>query len=222
MRPPDSFKDAVKNILSIEDWSEFKNPEKSDTAMYMLEKEQKYLCVYCERRINDFPKNCHFEHLKPRSIDKMHNTFDYSNLTLSCNSGTNEKLEGDTTYESITCGHKKREFFNEGKFLSPVELKNISDYFVFDFIDGSIESSEKKVESATYMIDLLNLNDAGLKIARRNALKNLRKYIQRNYKTNHERKNALIKILDATNKKQLVPYYTFLCYSFKDVLKQSE
>jgi uncharacterized protein (TIGR02646 family) len=220
MRPPDSFQHAVKNILSFEDWSEFKNPEKSDTARYIIEQEQKYLCVYCERRINDFPKDCHLEHLKPRSIDIKQNTFDYSNLSVSCNSGgKHEKTESDSTYEGKTCGHKKREFFDERKFLSPVELKNISDYFVFDFINGSIASSEKDIERATYMIDLLNLNDVGLTIARRNALKSLRKNIQMNYKTTHEKKNALIKILDAKNKK-LVPYYTFLCYFFKDVLKK--
>jgi len=34
MRPPDSFQHAVKNILSFEDWSEFKNPEKVSALLY--------------------------------------------------------------------------------------------------------------------------------------------------------------------------------------------
>jgi len=215
---PDCFQHAVKKILSEEDWSEFQNPEKLETAKYIIEKEQKNLCVYCEQRISNFPKDCHIEHLKPRSIDKKHNTFNYSNLAVSCNSGKDQQIKSAIQYTGLTCGHKKGERYDEKKFLSPVELENISDYFVFDFISGSISFSELNQERAAYMIDLLNLNDKGLQIARRNALINLRKIIQENNKTKNEKKSALIKILDVNNKK-LRPYHTFLRFCFKDLLK---
>jgi len=188
---PDCFQYAVKNILFEEDWSEFQNPEKFATAKYIIEKEQKNLCVYCEQRIRNYPKDCHIEHLKPRSTNKKY-TFDYSNLAVSCNSGKSQQVKSAIQYSGLTCGHKKGELYDEKKFLSPVELENISDYFVFDFISGSISFSQKNQERASYMIDLLNLNDKGLQIARRNALINLRKIVQENYKTKNEKKNALI------------------------------
>jgi len=217
MNPPDCFQHVVKNILSEEDWSEFQNPEKLETAKYIIEKEQQSLCVYCKQRISNYPNDYHLEHLKPRSIDKKKNTFDYSNLVVSCNSGKDEKIINVIKYSGLTCGHKKGDCYDEQMFLSPVELENISDYFVFDFINGSISFSEKDQERATYMIDLLNLNDKGLQIARRNALINLRKFIQENFKTKYEKKSALIKILDVNNKK-LRPYHTFLRFCFKDFL----
>ncbi len=116
----------------------------------MLE-EQQYLCAYCERKIES--DVIHIEHIKPRRY--LEKICDYNNLILSCNGSQCPDVNQEAYQDKIhSCGHHpaKGNSFNEEKFLNPVELTNISDYFAYDIDTGRIEPSTKDPVKAEYMI----------------------------------------------------------------------
>ena len=122
----------------------------------VLIKEQKGLCAYCCGKIAE--EKSHNEHIEPQNpgIYSSDKSLEYTNIVASCN---NQK----------TCGNKKGNQYDSAKFVSPLD-KNCEEKFKY-YADGTIEGD-------TYTIDLLNLNDYGLKSARKavfRALINLNK-----------------------------------------------
>lgn len=133
---------------------------------YLLEHEQKinssYCCVYCERKIS--LERSHIEHIKPKCVYKA-DTFNYQNLTVSCQEDK-DKVEVNGLKRNLkTCGHYKENRFDEAKFINPV-LENPKDFFTYEMTTGNIIPRDslngKDQEKAKYTIGLLNLNDVYL------------------------------------------------------------
>lgn len=123
---------------------------------FALRKEQKGLCAYCCSRISE--GKSHNEHIEPQNPGDhaSHRTLDYNNIVASCN---NPK----------TCGNKKKNVYDVERFVSPLD-SHCEEVFTY-YRDGVMEGNQ-------YTIDLLNLNEYGLKSARKaicEGLKNLDK-----------------------------------------------
>lgn len=133
------------------DDKKFNNSENIKRLRAELVKEQKYLCAYCCRRIN--VDTSHNEHIEPRHPKGGHSkkTLDYYNIVASCN-------------DKNTCGNKKGNDYDSERFVSPLDKKceGIFQYYP----DGMVEGSQ-------YTIELLGLNDYGLRKARRAVYKEL-------------------------------------------------
>lgn len=205
---PDFF---LKDVKEIENWSKFSRKKKKWLKSYILEKEQFYLCCYCEIKIMDLAKS-HIEHLKPKSLDVENLTFDYSNLAVSCE-GYCFNEEDDKSKN--TCGHKKDNDFDENLFLNPTIIENVSDYFVFD-ADGVISASKLNTKKSNYNIGLLNLNGKNDKIAeaRKNTLRALKISLNKQKLTPTQKKEK-IKVLLANKDRE---FGTFLRFRFKNIL----
>jgi len=154
-------------------WEKYK--KKKRLKEHLLENEQNYLCCYCESKVeihgDEAKDGSHIEHLKPKSLDYATLTFEYHNLVVSCQ-GSCHNEEGDKSRNS--CGHKKRNEYNEEKFLNPTTINDIRDYFKYETIENEkikILPTDKAPEKAQYMIDILYLNDESLSKARYTALK---------------------------------------------------
>jgi uncharacterized protein (TIGR02646 family) len=205
---PNFFIDTVEGLTN---WNEY-TTSKKPLRKFILENEQNYLCVYCESKISSDKSSSHIEHIRPKAQDKYPQfTFEYNNLVVSCN-GTCYNQENDTHNNS--CGHIKENRYNEDNFLNPVEIKDIRDYFIYDFDEYTIESSQKNSIKSSYMIDTLQLNYIGLKIARKKALKN---FIQKmkTIKNITIRKEKIKYILNQEKLEQI----SFLRYKYKQLLK---
>ncbi|SFV51144.1 hypothetical protein MNB_SV-9-329 [hydrothermal vent metagenome] len=162
---PQFFIDDTKKLSS---WDKYYSTKKRALKAYILKEEQNSLCCYCEDRIDI--NNSHIEHIKPKSLDKENLTFDYYNLSISCN-GTCRNSEDDKT--RYNCGHRKDKDdtqYNEDKFLNPLKVEDIREYFKYNR-DAEIIISNKDRNKAQYMIDTLHLNDGDLPKAREDALK---------------------------------------------------
>jgi len=144
--------------------------------------EQQYLCAYCERKIENNPEVIHIEHIKPR-LHYPQEVCNYNNLIISCNGNQCPDVkQADYPEGQIhSCGHHpaKGNDFDEAKFLNPVELADISDYFSYQIDEGCIVASEKEAIKANYMIELLNLDNHYLNKGRINARKALLKIVQK-------------------------------------------
>lgn len=126
------------------DDKKFNNSENIKRLRAELVKEQKYLCAYCCRRITI--DTSHNEHIEPRHLNggQSKRTLDYNNIVASCN-------------DKNTCGRKKDRGYDSEQFVSPLD-KECEDKFKY-YPDGVIEGNQ-------YTIDLLGLNDYGLRKAR--------------------------------------------------------
>ncbi len=113
-----------------------------------LVSEQNGLCAYCCCQIDE--SNSHNEHIEPRHPGKYvsKKSLDYTNIVASCYGFSGEK----------TCGPKKENEYDEGKFISPLnsECEEIFTYLP----DGTMAGDD-------YTINLLNLNSYRLKEARK-------------------------------------------------------
>jgi len=202
---PQFFIDDTQNLNK---WDGYCAKKKRTLKKYILTNEQNYLCIYCENKIS-FSKS-HLEHIKPKSLDIINLTFDYMNISVSCNGFD---TENDITH--YHCGHRKDKVdtaFDEEKFLNPVVYENIRVYFEYNFDDYKINPSDKDREKASYMINTLHLNDGGLPLARKKALEI---FINR-MSTIHnikERKQKIIEILNKNNIAQI----SFLRYKYKNL-----
>ena len=174
---------------------------------HILKEEQNYLCIYCESKIAEL-NNSHLEHIKPKAQSMYPDlVFEYNNIVVSCNGNCHT---GDDNKH--TCGHLKDNEYDESKFLNPVEVEDIRDYFIYDIDEGKIESSRKDKEKAQYMIDTLHLNDGALPIARKKALANFIKYIKQYDKS--QRKNKIIEFLNREN----ITFVSFLRFKYINFL----
>jgi uncharacterized protein (TIGR02646 family) len=211
--PPVFFINAIEKLTKEEltNWKKY-NISKKPLREYILKNEQKYLCVYCESKISADKNSSHIEHIKPKSQNKFPElTFEYSNLAVSCNGTCNNEVDDNTKYN---CGHIKENEYNEDKFLNPVELINIRDYFQYDIDALLINSSDKDLEKANYMISTLNLNSGKLKVTREKIYKKF--------------KQEISKIEDISKRKQMIKQrlsqedieqISFLRCIFKNFLK---
>jgi uncharacterized protein (TIGR02646 family) len=206
---PKSF---TKTTSSLYEWKEYQDccfDQKQALKKYILHCEQNNLCIYCESRITIDNKSSHFEHIKPKSIDKTSLTFDYYNLGISCN-GTCNNVDNDKT--KYNCGHRKDNKdtqYNEAKFLNPTKIRDIRLYFQYDYDDFKILPSDKDITKAKYMIDTLQLNSSRLIIARRNKYKSFNKRIKK-IRDIEKRKKCLKNVLDSES----IEFVSFFRYKY--------
>ena len=210
---PQSFISKTNSLSKWSDYHDCCNRQKRALRKYILKYEQNFLCIYCEGKISSIKESSHLEHIKPKHLDVEKLTFDYNNIAVSCNGNCDNSSEDKTNYN---CGHRKDKDdtpYNNAKFLNPVIVKDIRDYFEYDFDDYLISPSNKNIDKAQYMIDTLHLNDGGLPKARGKALKAFIK-IMVEITDIKIRKEKVIKILNKEN----IPFISFLRFKYKNIL----
>jgi len=182
--------------------------DKQKLKEYILEHEQNYLCCYCEAKVT--LNNSHIEHIKPKDIDEDNLTFDYSNLSVSCDGIC---FSGE---ERLTCGHKKGNKFDESKFLNPTKVIDIREYFIYTD-NYYIGASHKDKIKAIYTMELLHLNSFNnyLPEARKIALDKFKTSIQEyREKTGQDTRYIIQKLLEKEN----LAFISFLRFRYKGVL----
>lgn len=118
--------------------------------------EQRYLCCYCECRIDS--NNSHVEHFKPKASDQFPELqLDYNNLHASC--GCNVSSGEDTH-----CGHRKKDLYTT-LLVSPLE-EACHCHFKYR-MDGSIIGVD---ERGSESISLLRLDSALLNAQRKSLI----------------------------------------------------
>ena len=188
-------------------WNDYLAQNKRKLKEFILVNEQNGLCCYCEGKI--IINQSHLEHIKPKSMDILNLTFDYNNISVSCNGLCNNM-------EKEYCGHKKENGFDGIKFLNPLETANIRDYFVYEN-NGEIKSSGIDDVKSSYTINLLQLNTFNnyLQEARQKALKEFREVIIKNAKdTKKDLREIAFFLLNQEN----FAYISFLRYQYKNIL----
>lgn len=196
---PKCFKEH--SFLPENNWNIFKNPCKKKVKKTILEKEQNWLCAYCEIKVS--LDESHIEHIKPKS-DYKELKFDYHNFIVSCN-GKECRMDEEYDGDIHSCGHKKDNGFNEDKFLDPTLLEDIGEYFFYDRYSGAIKASEKDKEKADYMINLLNLDNISLNKKRLNVIKAIRE----NLINKKISKQQLINKINSTNPPAFVSFVRY-------------
>ena len=200
------FENDVRELTS---WGEFFSYKKGKLKKHILENEQKYLCIYCECKVN--LHNSHLEHIKPKAPHQYPQfAFTYNNLTVSCEGNI---FNPPSIRSKNNCGHRKENSYDPGLFLDPTKQVNIRDYFKYDFDDFKIRASKKNPAKANYMIKTLNLNDKYLLKARKNSLNSFNRFL-RKIRDVKQRKLAIKKILDREN----VSFVSFLRFKYKKFL----
>jgi len=199
----------INDTAGLTDWARYNSTKKRRLKGYILAKEQFELCCYCEKSVT--ASSSHVEHIEPKSNDVLRLTFDYNNLLVSCE-GNHFNEIGDNSKN--TCGHKKDNDFDEVKFLNPITVIDISDYFVFDSDTGLIGASDKDTKKATYTLGILNLNGKNDKLAE--ARKNAKEAFIRNFPQLplEDKKQKLREFLDNDGQE----FITFFRYVFKNLV----
>ena len=159
---PNYFTSAKAKVAlpKIKDaWSD-KNIEdiRPQLREYILLEEQKLLCAYCEKEIDDNPKNSNIDHFKTRNLFPEL-TLEYSNLLVSCN--TNGQCS-DYKDKNI----KSREEYEN--IVNPI-LENPNDFFCYLPTGEIIAKNEK----GKFTIDMFQLNATSLIQCRLQVIKSL-------------------------------------------------
>lgn len=197
----------IDDTNALTEWQDYHADRKRILKEHVLKEEQNYLCIYCESKISN--AFSHLEHIKPKHLDKINLTFNYRNIVVSCD-GTCHNSDTDNT--KYHCGHRKDRtdtLFDESKFLNPVEVSEIREYFKYDYDDYLISVSDKNVEKAQYMIDTLHLNDGGLPKAREKALEIFINKMK-NISDINARKEKMKQVLDNEN----IAFVSFLRFKY--------
>ena len=171
---PQFFMDDTANLGKWRDYGSTHElrDKKRKLKEYILDKEQDFLCIYCESRITTNKTDSHIEHIKPKEDNKYPElTFDYKNLVVSCQGNCHNKEDDNRRY---SCGHRKNNEYNEELFLDPTTKTDIADYFEYEeYIDIEdditkvrIKESQKEIDKSEYMIRILNLNDENTNITK--------------------------------------------------------
>ena len=125
----------------------------------MLLEEQKLLCAYCEKEIDESSISSNIDHFKTRNLFPEL-TLEYSNLLVSCN--TKERC---STFKDSNI--KSREEYDN--IVNPV-LENPDDFF--DYLPtGEIIAKNTKGQNS---IDIFNLRDKSLTQCRLQIVKSLK------------------------------------------------
>lgn len=141
--------EKVEKPEFFDSWNKNKEGAGQGIREYILEKEQQYVCCYCEKHVTADGKDSHIEHIRP--IDKFSKLeYDYNNLLVSCQT-------------KKRCGHAKGNKFNEW-FIIPTE-ENPGDYLTYSS-NGEIRPIDNN-KKGRETIKILNLNAAKLKGARK-------------------------------------------------------
>jgi len=188
---------------------------KRKLKQYILEKEQNWLCGYCEAKLEETffrekredKELIHIEHIKPKHLDYDNLSFDYDNLLVSCSG----KCFTDKN-KPLTCGHKKGNKFDENLFLNPIKEINIREYFIYTD-KGHIGSSSKNEEKSKYTMKLLDLNSFNNELvnARLIALEAFKKSIKAYTNKRRISPQKVIKLLLA---KENLAFISFLRYKY--------
>lgn len=203
---PDFFEHEKVNLTEDSSWKDLHC--KTDLRLYLI-KEQKELCAYCERKIDE--NNSHIEHIYAQS-DNPKLRFEHNNLVASCNGDQYQAdLKNDYDPEDInSCGHKKSNEMDENLFLNPIQNWDIEEYFLYNKGNCSIIPSMKDEKKSNYTIKLLNLDNPKLNNERSNARIGLEQAIK-NKRLNP--KNDLKKLLSKDR-----PFISFLKYYYSAFL----
>ena len=145
---PDFFikaKSKVKLPKISSAWeSEEINDIRPQLREYILLEEQSLLCAYCEKEIDDNPRNSNIDHFRLKAGHLFpENTLDYNNLLVSCNSHDrcssfkDKNIKGKKDYENI---------------VNPV-VENPDEYFDY-LLTGEIVAKNSKAEFTIYIFQL--------------------------------------------------------------------
>jgi len=223
---PEFFTEVVKDFDSQKIWEDLPGGTRKSLKKHIRKREQMGLCAYCEIKVE--PKTSHIEHIKPRS-KYPEGCFDYGNMIVSCNGKECRNPTDTDAYDGDihSCGHKRKDEFDETLFLSPIVEKNISDFFDFDKETGSISDASSKDEEdrkrARYTVDLLNLDNNRLNQYRRNA----RRALETELRKIMEKQGAKVarqKLMEqlALENNPLTPFVTFLRFCFRNTINKAE
>jgi len=208
LEAPQSFINKTSGLNSWDDYHTCCNRQKRALRKYILKYEQNNLCIYCESKISSSNDSSHTEHIKPKDSNMYPElTFEYTNLVVSCNGNCHNE---DNDNSRHTCGHIKDNEYDENKFLNPVEVRDLRDYFKYD--DYKIEPSYKDSNRALYMRDTLHLNDGGLPQARKKALEIFIRKMKL-FQDLNERKQNIREILEKEN----IAFISFLKFKYSQV-----
>ncbi|MDQ7047858.1 MAG: retron system putative HNH endonuclease [Sulfurovum sp.] len=189
-------------------WIKYTPSKKRFLKEYILENEQYYLCIYCESKVN--MDSSHIEHIEPKSLDIKSLTFDYANLSVSCNGTCFNVSNGNSRHN---CGHIKKNTYDKQRFLHPCEIIDLEEYFKYDFDDFKIYTTEKNSKKSEYMIKLLNLNSGRLIIARRNDYQYFNKQLKQIKDVEKRKKFIKNKI-----KVKTLQFISFFRYKYKHLI----
>lgn len=194
-------------------WGKLKK-ECKDLIKQQILREQQYLCAYCEKKIEN-ETDAHIEHLKPKSR-YLEKCFDYNNLIISCNGNQCSDVNREDYEDNIhSCGYPKDNYFDEEKFLNPVELTDVSDYYSYDIDEGCIKASEKGPLKANYMINLLNLDNPCLNNGRKNAKNALLKVVRSHSKDKQGAIKIFKQLLNSNSPPAFISYLRYyFCHLF--------
>jgi uncharacterized protein (TIGR02646 family) len=135
----------------------------------VLLQEQKYLCAYCQIRL-DSPIGSHIEHIWPKHAH-VDMTFQWSNLVLSCTHSS--KIGAMQASGGVSCGHSKSSAY-DARFVSPT-TNDCDRFFEYHAADGTVQPAPgltaAETDRASYTIQLLNLNCRRLCRLRKDMLK---------------------------------------------------
>ena len=196
--------------------SKFKNLKKryphyedlEDQVKTILKKalieEQRGICCYCCSHI--LQETSHIEHFKPQKGQGQKyagQSLEYNNLHASCQGGWGNKKH---------CGHAKKGNFDEELMISPLE-PDCAQYFAFQ-ANGHILPVDDDAR-ARYTIDILNLDDRSLTLAREAALWAAGVFDD----ISPEEREKLIQKFDGSDGKQLQPYCDAILYHLRKGLE---
>ncbi len=198
----------TQDTINLSNWDDYLGKDKRAIKKHILDNEQKFLCCYCESKVDVSLVYTHLEHLKPKEI-YSDLTFDYNNLLVSCD-GKHETNTSNNSHQ--TCGHKKDNDYDENLFLNPVAIADIENYFKYDSQTGRIINSESNSNRADYTIRVLQLNGVNdsIAVARFNTKNTLIKTILNKSKEPKAVNEMIEKILEDDS----IAYISFLRYCF--------
>lgn len=124
--------------------------------------EQRGLCVYCGRKLDERRRMYHIEHFRPQAL-YPERSLDFSNLFLSCG-----PKNGDGSLTG-TCGDAKGGWFDENHHISP-DYPACVERFSF-LLDGRIVPRDSDDADASEMIARLNLEHSELRKEREDTLR---------------------------------------------------
>jgi len=154
-------------------WKDFKGTVEIHRSLIPA---QNYLCAYCEIELVRGAEEIgyHIEHINLKS-ENAEQTFEFSNLLISCFDTGYETHSSSDDPNPISCGHAqgKKNSFDTLLFIKPTE-QGCENYFYYE-LDGRIVpnpglSEAIDIDKVNYTINLLNLNCRRLKRKRKDLI----------------------------------------------------
>lgn len=161
----------------------FDGCNKEDIRKVLLE-EQGYLCAYCMARISE--KDMTIEHYNSQSLINEKEALEYTNMLGVCNGNRNSGSK-----KTLICDAHKG---NIALVVNPLSEESIK-LIKYDQSDGGIFSDNLDIDRDLNETLNLNCEEAMLKINRKTALDNLKRYLSKNKQKGTWNKSFLAKIL---------------------------